>query len=160
MQWRDLVPWLLFLHVLAAIVAIGPNFAYSTIRGMGSQEPQHANFGLRVSHLISARLVYPVGLVIPATGVAMIVVLGLDLASRAFWWLDVAIAIYAAVYLYSFFVQRRIVERIIELTLSPPPPEGPSPELPGLAARAQRGGTAMLVLLVLVAFLMVVKPQV
>ena len=69
----------------------------------------------------------------------MIVVLGLDLASRAFWWLDVAIAIYAAVYLYSFFVQRRIVERIIELTLSPPPPQGPSPELPGLAARAQRG---------------------
>jgi Predicted integral membrane protein (DUF2269) len=160
MQWRDLVPWLLFLHVLAAIVAIGPNFAYSTIRGMGRQEPQHANFGLRVSHLISARLVYPVGLVIPATGVSMIVVLGIDLVSRAFWWLDVAIVIYATVYLYSFFVQRRIVERIIELTSSPPPPEGPAPELPGLAARAQRGGTAMLVLLGVVAFLMVLKPQI
>ena len=160
MQWRDLVPWLLFLHVLAAIVAIGPNFAYSTIRGMGRQEPQHANFGLRVSHLISARLVYPVGLVIPATGVAMIVLLGIDLTNRAFWWLDVAIVIYATVYLYSFFVQRRIVERIIDLTSSPPPPEGPSPELPALAARAQRGGTAMLILLVMVAFLMVVKPQV
>lgn len=160
MQWRDLVPWLLFLHVLAAIVAIGPNFAYSTIRGMGRQEPQHANFGLRVSHLISARLVYPIGLVIPATGVAMIVLLGIDLTNRAFWWLDVAIVIYATVYLYSFFVQRRIIDRIIELTSSPPPPEGPSPELPALGARAQRGGTAMLILLVMVAFLMVVKPQV
>ena len=159
MNWRDLVPLLLFLHVLAAIVAIGPNFAYSTIRAMGRQEPQHANFGLRVSHLISARLVYPIGLVIPATGAAMIVLLGLDLTSRSSWWLDVAIALYASVYLYSFFVQRRIIERIIELTSSPPPAEGPPPELPTLAARAQRGGTAMLILLTAVAFLMVVKPQ-
>jgi hypothetical protein len=159
MQWRDLVPWLLFLHVLAAIVAIGPNFAYSTIRGMGRKEPQHANFGTRITHLISARLVYPVGLVIPATGLSIIALLGIDLTSRAFWWLDVAIVIYAAVYVYSFFVQRPIVERIIELTSSPPAPGGPPPELPPLAARAQRGGTAMLVALVIVAFLMVVKPQ-
>jgi hypothetical protein len=159
MQWRDLVPWLLFLHVLAAIVAIGPNFAYSTIRGMGRKEPQHANFGTRITHLISARLVYPVGLVVPATGLSIIALLGIDLTSRALWWLDVAIVIYAAVYVYSFFVQRPIVERIIELTSSPPSPGGPPPELPPLAARAQRGGTAMLIALVIVAFLMVVKPQ-
>ena len=160
MEWRDLVPYLLFLHVLAAIIAIGPNFAYSTIRAMGRQEPGHANFGLRVSHRISERLVYPVGVIIPLTGVSMILILGFDLTSRAFWWLDVAIVIYTSVYLYSFFVQRQIVGRIIELTSSPPPPEGPPAELPALAARAQRGGTAMLVLLAIVAFLMVVKPQV
>lgn len=154
----SLFPWLLFLHVLAALIAIGPNFAYATIRGMGRKEPVHANFATRVSHEISARLVYPVGLVIPITGVAMILVAGIDLTNRAFWWLDLAIALYAGVYLYSFFVQRRIVERIIELT-SAPMPNGPPPELPLLAVRAQRGGTAMLVLLVIVAGLMVVKPQ-
>lgn len=159
MEWRDLVPWLLFVHVLAAIVAIGPNFAYSTIRAMGREERPHANFATRVSHRISARLVYPVGLIIPATGASMIAILGLDLAARAFWWLDLAIVIYVGVYLYSFFVQRQIVHRIIELTSSPPPPDGYPPELPVLAVRAQRGGSAMLVLLVIVAFLMVVKPQ-
>lgn len=37
MIWRDLVPLILFLHVLAAIVAIGPNFACSTIRALGQQ---------------------------------------------------------------------------------------------------------------------------
>lgn len=154
----SLFPWLLFLHVLAALIAIGPNFAYATIRGMGRKEPVHANFATRVSHEISARLVYPVGLVIPITGVAMIFVAGIDLTTRAFWWLDLAIVLYAGVYLYSFFVQRRIVERIIELT-SAPMPNGPPPELPPLGMRAQRGGTAMLVLLVIVAGLMVVKPQ-
>src|SRR5512141_677328 len=161
MNWHDLLPWLLLLHVLAAIVAIGPNFAYATIRGMGRQEPQHANFATRVSHAISARLVYPVGLVIPATGVAMILILGIDLISRAFWWLDAAIVIYAGVYLYSFFVQRKVVERIIQLTSSPPAPgsSGPPAGLAALALRAQRGGTAMLILLVIVVALMVVKPQ-
>jgi len=131
----------------------------STIRALGRQEPQYANFSTRISHAISARLVYPFGLVIPATGAAMILVLGIDLTSRAFWWLDVAIVTYTAVYLYSFFVQRPIIERIIELTSSPPPPGGPPPALPALAARAQRGGTAMLILLVVIVFLMVVKPQ-
>lgn len=127
MQWQDLFPWLLFLHVLAAIVAIGPNFAYATIREMGRKEPQHANFGTRVSHAISDRLVYPIGLVIPATGAAMILLVGIDLTSRAFWWLDIAIVIYTAVYLYSFFVQRSIVGRIIELTSAPPPPRRDRP---------------------------------
>lgn len=161
MDWRDLVPWLLLLHILAAIVAIGPNFAYATIRGLGRAEPQHANFATRVSHAISARLVYPVGLVIPATGIAMILILGIDLADRAAWWLDAAIVIYTGVYLYSFFVQRRIVEQIIELTAAPPAPgtSGPPAGLAALATRAAQGGTAMLVLLVVVVFLMVVKPQ-
>jgi hypothetical protein len=162
MAWRDLVPWLLFLHVLAAIVAIGPNFAFSTIRALGRGEPQHANFATRVSHAISARLVYPIGLVIPATGIAMILILGIDLTARSSWWLDAAIVIYSAVYLYSFFVQRRIVERIIELTASPPPAgsSGPPPALAALATRAGRGGTAMLILLAVVVSLMVVKPQI
>lgn len=159
MDWRTLFPWLLLLHVLAAIVAIGPNFAYATIRGMGRSEPQHANFATRVSHEISARLVYPVGLIIPVTGLAMIAVMGIDLTSRAFWWLDIAIVLYAGVYLYSFFVQRHTVEQIIRLTSSPSP-GGPPPGLPALAVRAQRGGTAMLVLLVVVAALMVVKPAI
>ncbi|HET7521120.1 MAG TPA: DUF2269 family protein [Candidatus Limnocylindria bacterium] len=161
MDLRGLVPWLLALHVLAAIVAIGPNFAFSTIRALGRGEPQHANFGTRVSHAISMRLVYPIGLVIPATGITMIVILGFDLTNRAFWWLDIAIAIYASVYLYSFFVQRRIIERIIEMTASPPAAgaTGPPAALMALAVRAQRGGTAMLLLLVLVVVLMVIKPQ-
>lgn len=161
MDWQNLFPWLLFLHILAAIVAIGPNFAFSTIRSLGREEPQHANFGTRVSHAISMRLVYPIGLVIPATGVSMILVLGLDLASRAFWWLDLAIVIYTAVYLYSFFVQRPIIERIIAMTSAPPPPDasGPPPALLALATRAQRGGNAMLILLAIIVSLMVVKPQ-
>ena len=45
-----------------AIVAFGPTFAFATIGAMGGAEPQHANFATRVSHTISSRLVYPIGI--------------------------------------------------------------------------------------------------
>ena len=48
MDWSALFPWLLFLHVLGAIVAFGPTFAFSFIGAMGGAEPQHANFATRV----------------------------------------------------------------------------------------------------------------
>ena len=161
MTLQNVFTWLLFIHVLAAVVAIGPNFAYSTIRSMGRTEPQHANFATRVAHTISDRLVYPVGLVIPLTGLAMILVARIDLTSRTYWWLDLAMVIYTAVYLYSFFFQRQLVGRIISLTSTPPAPGAAiSPQVPVLARRAQRGGTVMLILLGLVVFLMVMKPQI
>jgi uncharacterized membrane protein len=161
MDWQALFPWLLFLHVLAAIVAFGPTFAFATIGGLGGKEPQHANFATRVSSTISSRLVYPIGITLPITGAAMILVLGIDLSSRAYLWLDIAIVIYIVAYGYSFFVQRPIVDRIIEMTSTPPPPgaTGPPPELMRLVKQVQRGGMVLGILVVVIVFLMVVKPQ-
>jgi len=156
-----LFPWLLFLHVLGAIVAFGPTFAFATIGGMGGKEPQHANFATRISETISMRLVYPVGITLPITGALMIWVAGLDLSARQNWWLGIAIVLYVIAYGYSFFVQRRLVERVIHMTSTPPPPgaSGPPPELRALVGRIQRGGAALGILLVLIVLLMVVKPQ-
>jgi uncharacterized membrane protein len=160
MDWSDLFPWLLFLHVLGAIVAFGPTFAFSFIGAMGGGEPQHANFATRVSHTIASRLVYPIGITLPITGALLIVVRGIDLASRAYWWLGIAIVLYIIAYGYSFFVQRKIVERVIEISSSPPPPGamGPPPELLALVKRIQQGGMMLGLLLIAIVFLMVVKP--
>ncbi len=158
MNW---IPWLLFLHVLAAIVAFGPTFAFPIIGAAGGREPQHANFATRASELVASRLVYPVGITMPITGVLMILVGGFDLTSRAYWWLGIAIVLYAIAYGYSFFFQRRTIEHLIALTSAPPPPgaTGPPPEVPGLVKRIQQGGMVLTVLLVAIIFLMVVKPQ-
>ncbi len=59
MDWSALFPWLLFLHVLGAIVAFGPTFAFSFIGAMGGAEPQHANFATRVSLTISSQARVP-----------------------------------------------------------------------------------------------------
>jgi uncharacterized membrane protein len=156
-----LFPYLLFLHVLGAIVAFGPSFAFPIIGAMGGKEPQHGNFATRVSETISGRLVYPIGITLPITGALIILVKGIDLSSRAYWWLGIAIVLYVIAYGYSFFVQRKVVERIIAITSGPPPAgaTGPPPELPGLVKRIQRGGMVLTLLLLAIIFLMVVKPQ-
>ncbi|HEX5015534.1 MAG TPA: DUF2269 family protein [Candidatus Limnocylindrales bacterium] len=156
-----LFPYLLFLHVLGAIAAFGPSFAFPIIGAMGGKEPQHGNFATRVSETISGRLVYPIGITLPITGALIILVKGIDLSSRAYWWLGIAIVLYIIAYGYSFFSQRKTVERIIEITSGPPPAgaTGPPPELPGLVKRVQRGGMLLTVLLLAIIFLMVVKPQ-
>jgi uncharacterized membrane protein len=156
-----LFPWLLFLHVLGAIVAFGPSFAFPIIGAMGGGEPQHGNFATRVSHAISSRLVYPIGITLPITGAGMILVRGIDPSARPNWWLGIAIVLYIIAYGFSFFVQRGLVDRVIEITSTPPPPDasGPPPELPPLVKRIQRGGMILTVLLIAIIFLMVVKPQ-
>lgn len=155
-------PYLLFLHVLGAIVAFGPTFAFSFIGAAGGAEPQHANFATRVSHTISSRLVYPIGLTLPITGLAMMAVRGINPFERGHWWLAVAIVLYLIAYGYSFFVQRKYVERVIELSSAPPPPgaTGPPPELVELVGKIQRGGMMLGILLVAIVFLMVVKPTI
>ncbi len=162
MTWSDLFPYLLFLHVVAAIAAFGPTFAFRFIGQMGGAEPQHGNFALRVSETLSNRLVYPIGITLPITGAAMILVLGLNLTDRAYWWLDLAIVVYVILYGYSFFVQRKIVEQVIEMTSAPPPPgaSGPPPALLALVKRIQQGGMGLTVGLLVIIFLMVVKPTV
>jgi predicted integral membrane protein DUF2269 len=156
-----LFPYLLFLHIVGAIAGFGPSFAFPIIGAMGGKERQHGNFATRVSETIAGRLVYPIGITLPITGALMILVLAIDLTSRAYWWLDIAIVIYILAYGYSFFFQRKTVERVIELTSAPPPPDapGPPPELPGLVKTIQRGGMGLTIGLLAIIFLMVVKPQ-
>lgn len=156
-----LFPWLLFLHVLGAIVAFGPTFAFPLIGSMAGGEPPHANFATRVSLLIADRLVYPIGITLPITGAAMILVRGIDLSARANWWLGLAIVLYVIAYGYSFFYQRKLIDQVVAMTSAPPPPgaSGPPPGLQAVTKRIGRGGMVMTVLLVIIILLMVVKPQ-
>jgi len=154
-----LFPYVLFLHALGAIVAFGPTFAFSIIGAMGGKEPQHANFATRVSARISDRLVVPLAIFQGVTGVLLIVISGRDLlASR---WLLLAIVLYAIALSFSLFIQRKAVQRIIEMTSAPPPPgaSGPPPALLEIVKSVQRGGMFSGVLIVVIVFLMVVKPS-
>jgi uncharacterized membrane protein len=154
-----LFPWVLFLHVLGAILAFGPTFAFAIIGAMGGAEPQHGNFATRVSARIGERLVEPLAVFQGITGVLLILITGRDLlASR---WLLLAIVLYVIALAYSLSIQKRDVSRIIELTAAPPPPgaTGPPPGLPEVVARVQRAGMILGINVAVIVFLMVVKPQ-
>lgn len=171
------MPWFqlfLFLHILTAIVAFGPSFAFPLIGRMGAQEPQHGNFSMRISEAIEKRIVIPAALTMPVTGVAMIVSAGIDWQQP---WLAAAIAIYAVAIVFAVAVQTRSVGRVIQMTSAAPSPAGagaaapmpagpgaavagPPPELLAAVKRVQEGGMFLTVCIVAIVLLMVFRPTV
>ena len=174
----NLFPWLLFAHILGAIIAFGASYSTFPLLGaMSGREPMHANFGSRVGHAISTKIVRPLAILQGLTGLGMILVLKIDLAKAL--WLDVAIVLYLIALGYALFVQIPVGHRLVELTSGGPPPGaagggmpaggppagsapapagGPPPELLATAQRARQGGMLLAVLIAVIVFLMVVKP--
>jgi uncharacterized membrane protein len=149
----------LFLHVMGAIVAFGPIYAFPIIGAMGGKEPQHANFATRVTKAIAAQRVFPLAVFQGITGVALILVTGLDLLATR--WLLVGIVLYLVVLGYNVFIGTPTVQKVVDMTSTPPPPgaSGPPPELLALIRRIQLGGIFSAIMVVLIVILMVVKPQ-
>jgi uncharacterized membrane protein len=156
----QLVPYLIFLHVMGAILAFGPTFAFSFMGAMAAREPQHANFSARQSALISNVLVYPFAILQGITGLLIIWAASYPVMSSP--WLVIAIVLYLITLVFGLTVQRSALRRLIELSSTPPPagtPPGPPPaELIATAQRVRRGGMFMGTMIVIIVFLMVVKP--
>lgn len=160
----EIYPWLLFLHVTGAILAFGPTFAFSIIGAMGGNEPQHANFATRVSHRISNVLVTPFALSMAVTGVLMIWASEIPLFQRDTRWLLLAIVLYVIALGLSFGVSQPNVRRIIALSggesgAAGPPSGPPPPELLRSIGIVQRVGMVLGLLVLVIVFLMVVKPD-
>ena len=171
-QW---FPLFLLLHVLAAIVAFGPVFAFPLIGRMGGAEPQHANFSTRVSAAVSRRITIPAALTMPVSGVLMIWATGINWAQL---WLISGVALYAFAVSYAVVVQGRAVARLIQLTSGPPPSAAPGPAAgpgpagssapaggppPAIAAtvgQVQRGGILLMTVIVIIVSLMVFRPTI
>jgi uncharacterized membrane protein len=162
----DLVPWFLVLHVLGAIIAFGPAYTFPIIGRMGGVEPMHGNFATRISYAISTQRVVPVALTMPITGIGLIWSVGINPFTRDTRWLLSGIILYTIALTFSLAVQLPAVRKIIALTSGPPPgappsdaPSGPPPGLMETVRNVQRGGMFVSGLVVIIAFLMVVKPN-
>jgi uncharacterized membrane protein len=160
----SLVPWLLFLHILGAVIAFGPGFAFAFFGAAAGREPQHANFTLRTTDIVARRLIVPLAILQGVTGIGLILAEGVDLFARL--WLLVAIVLYAAALYIAIGLNLPNLRRLIEMTSAPaggpptggPPAGGPPPELLSRVARSRQYGMAMSGLVVVIVFLMVVKP--
>jgi uncharacterized membrane protein len=178
----SLLPWLLFLHILGAIIAFGPGFAFSFFGAAAGREPQHVNFTLRTMDFISRRMVLPLAILQGITGLGLVLIEGTELLTRG--WLLLAIVLYAVALYVAIALNLPNLRRLIELSTPParapaqsglppggpppvapggpppagPPPGGPPPELMTRVARSRQYGMAMGGLVVVIVFLMVVKP--
>ncbi|MEP7379185.1 MAG: DUF2269 family protein [Chloroflexota bacterium] len=158
MDWVLLI--LLFLHVIGAIVAFGPTFAFPFIGSMAGKEPQHLNFALRLQHRIAHGLVTPLALIQGVTGLLLVWKDGFDVLWHV--WLLAGIGLYLVALAVSFMVLYPSLRVLIPATSGPPPappaggaPSGPPPLIMATAARAKLGGQVNSVLIVVIVFLMV-----
>ena len=175
----SLLPWLLFLHIIGAVIAFGPGFALSIFGAASGREPQHANFTLRASEIVAKRLILPLAILQGITGLGIVLIEGTELLTRV--WLLLAIVLYGIALYIAIGLNLPNLRRLIELTSAPaggppagaspagappagappaggPPAGGPPPELLARVAKARQYGMAMSGLVVVIVFLMVVKP--
>jgi uncharacterized membrane protein len=168
-----LLPIFLYAHVLGAIITFGPAFSSPLIARQAQRMPQSGHFAAVLGQVIQSRIMIPGAIVQGITGVGLILIMGIDLTGAPWRWLVVAIVLYLITIIFAIAVQRPSVVRMVELTSAmaripgPPPsgapagtPAGPPPELVATGARLQRGGMLMALLILVIVFLMVVKPAI
>lgn len=166
MAW--LYPWLLFAHVLGAVLAFGPTYAYGTYAGLAAQEGGAArSFNDKARSLVNRRMVMPGTFVVLISGVLMIWALDYPWAAPSARWLQASIVLFVGMIGYNLVVSRRRQERIATLMAQARagapaggPPAPPPPEVTTLIRQVRRDGKAMGVVVIVILFLMVVKPQV
>ena len=153
----------LFLHVMGAIVVFGPTFAFPIIASQAQKSPQNGAFAAALSELIERRIVIPGAIVQGITGLALIVILGVNpLTDPAWRWLLPGIVLYLIAVLFAIFVQARNAEKMVELTknLQGPPSAEVAAEIAATGKALQRGGMLLTILIVLIVLIMVTKPTI
>lgn len=151
---------LLLAHVLGAVLAFGPTFAFPFLMGLAGTEPQHLNFALRVQKRVASGLVTPLALVQGVTGLLLVWNRGFEMLTHI--WLLAGIALYLVALAISFTILYPALRVLIPATSGPPPapptggaPAGPPPHIVATAARARMGGQINSVLIVAIVTLMV-----
>jgi uncharacterized membrane protein len=133
----ELVPVFLTIHILTAIIAFGPTFAFPLIASMSAKEPQHGLFALHLTDRIEKRLTIPLALTMPISGGLLVWSEGLTFQDSH--WLVLAVVLYLAAMTYAIVVQVRTLNRMIEIAQTMASASGAPAGAPAAAA----GGTSV-----------------
>jgi uncharacterized membrane protein len=142
-----------WLHVLAAIIAVGANATYGIWIARASRTPAALPFTLRVIKQIDDKMANPCYGVLLITGLLMVYQVGVSLMTP---WLLLSLVAYALIALIGLFAYTPTLKRQIEVLDR----DGfESPTYQALASRGTAIGIVLAVLAMVVVFLMVVKPR-
>lgn len=158
----DAIAWavrsfLLVLHVLGAVVALGFSLSYGLwVRRGEADGPQGRAFALRTISWIDRHVTTPAFISQLVTGLLLVAVIDWDLLRLA--WLELSLGIYVVltvlaitVYGPSFRRQRELAEAIAEGS-------APEADYAGVASEATAWGIVVTVFTLVIVVLMVWKP--
>jgi uncharacterized membrane protein len=143
-----------WLHVVAAIIAVGANATYGIWIARASRTPAVLPFTLRVIKQIDDRVANPSYGLLLLTGLAMIYMTGAQITRTP--WLLVSLVAYVAMALIAALGYTPALKRQIE-ALDRDGFESPSYQ--AIARQATIIGIVLAVLSMTIVFLMVVKPR-
>jgi uncharacterized membrane protein len=141
-----------FLHVLLAIIAIGFNASYTVWLVRAKREPEHALYALRGIKVLDDRFANPAYALLLVLGLAMTGMGGIPFTT---FWIASALVLYVLLVLGGLLVYSPTLKGQIAALESGGPT---SAEYLRLSQRSSIVGTLLAVDVVIIVFLMVVKP--
>lgn len=141
-----------WIHVLAAIIALGTNATYGVWLTRANRSPGSLLFTLRTVKLLDDRIANPAYGLSLITGLVMVFIGGWSLATP---WISLSIVLYGLVVLIAIFGYTPTLRRQIQLV------EDMGADSSEYKAMAQRGkllGAILGVLVITIVYLMVTKP--
>ena len=142
-----------WLHILAAITAVGSNITYGVWLARASRQPEEMPFTLGTIRRIDNRMANPAYGVLLITGLLMVFTVKMPLTTP---WLLTALVLYFTLAIAGAFLYTPALKRQSELVET----KGfASQEYQAAARRSTVIGISVILLAVIIVFLMVVKPS-
>jgi hypothetical protein len=156
--WIDVF---LFLHVLGAILAVGPTMTYAMWARLGEKAgPGQRAFAIKGINWVDRHLANPAFVAQALTGIALILLLEISFLHTA--WLLMGVGIYVVVMITAVAVLVPIEKRhmdIAERSAADPGNETLSQQYLQITGQIRRIGTTIGILTLVIVFFMVVKPE-
>lgn len=141
-----------WVHILAAITALGANITYGVWIRRASKKPEVLPFTLRTVKLIDDWIANPAYILLLLTGFTMVWLTSILLTTP---WLLTSLVLYAGLAMTGLLAYTPTLKRQIEIVEE----LGPAAEAyKQISRRSTRLGIVLAVLAVAIVFLMVIKP--
>lgn len=144
----------LFLHIFAAIIAVGFNISYPVWIVRARRDPTHTAFALKGIKFIDDRIANPAYGVLLVTGLLMVYIGHYSLTTL---WIDVALILFVALILVAALVYTPALREQVKLAEAG---DTSSVAFTRLGARGQIAGMALGFIVLVILAMMVFKPTV
>jgi len=141
-----------FLHILAAIVAVGSNVTYGVWSFRSANDPAHLGFALKGVKFLDDRIANPAYGVLLVTGLVMVFMQWKITAL----WIVIALILFAAIVVLSVAVYTPLLKNQIRLVEAG---QTSSPEYVRLAGLSRRFGPGLGIIVLVILVMMVFKPS-
>ena len=144
----------LFIHILAAIVAVGFNISYAVWIIRARRDPAHTAFALRGVKFMDDRIANPAYGVLLLSGLLLVI---LGHYSITTLWIDIALILFVVLILVAALVYTPALREQVKLAEAG---DVSSAAFARLGARGQIAGQALGVIVLVILVMMVFKPTV